>query len=161
MHKGNKFNGKSYVQDLKNKRQSNYPRCYVDSAELGGKANYATYNFDMLEMLWNLYNLAKCEERIFLYIVAKYDNTGVSKGKPLELSYVDIANAVNCSIDGAKAATRYLVRNCHLLLKVGKRNGRGKSKYMPNVWLIKATLSHYFDTGEWKIINEYDKPEIL
>lgn len=117
-------------------------RLYIDISEWGGEKRFVTWNLDILPMIWQYYNLSKLEERLFTFICMQYDNAHESNREPLKLSYDDIADIINCSYEGARKAVNILLES-NLITVEGKRKGKAKTQYLPNVELIHKELKEY------------------
>lgn len=93
-------------------------------------------------MIWEYYNLSQLEERLFTYICMQYDNAHESNREPLKLSYNDIADVIKCSYEGVRKAVKMLLKS-NLIIVEGKRKGKAKTQYLPNVELIHEELKEY------------------
>ncbi len=125
-------------------RNEQNKRLYIDLAEYGGTTRYTILNTDLLLMLWQNYNLSNIEQSIFLYICMVYDNANESGREPIKLSYTDIAKIINCSDGGVRKAIANLIAE-KLLLAIGERKGKSKTKYVPNVEKLHNELLRYCD----------------
>lgn len=119
-------------------------RLYVDLSEWGGEKRFVTWNIDILPMIWKYYDFSKLEERLLLYICMAYDNAHESNREPLKLSYTDIANIIKCSVWGATKAIKMLLKS-QLIVTKGKRQGKAKTQYLPNVELFHKELKEYLN----------------
>lgn len=119
-------------------------RLYVDVSEWGGVKRFVTWQLDILPMIWKYYTLSQLEERILIYICMQYDNAHESNREPLKLSYDDIAEIIKCSYEGARKAVNMLVKS-NLIIVEGKRKGKAKTQYLPNVELIHKELKEYLN----------------
>ena len=124
------------MKEYKNKR------LYIDISEWGGNKRFVTWNLDILPMIWEYYNLSQLEERLFTYICMQYDNAHESNREPLKLSYNDIADVIKCSYEGVRKAVKMLLKS-NLIIVEGKRKGKAKTQYLPNVELIHEELKEY------------------
>lgn len=123
-------------------RNEQNKRLYIDLAEYGGTTRYTILNTDLLLMLWQNYNLSNIEQSIFLYICMVYGNANESGREPIKLSYTDIAKIINCSDGGVRKAIANLIAE-KLLLAIGERKGKAKTKYVPNVEKLHNELLRY------------------
>ena len=119
-------------------------RLYVDISEWGGEKRFITWNLDILPMIWEFYTLSQLEERFFTYICMQYDNAHESNREPLKLSYTDIADIINCSVEGVRKAVKMLLKS-KLIIVEGKRKKKKKTQYLPNVELIHKKLKEYLN----------------
>lgn len=134
------------MEKRKNKRldQCNNKRLYIDLQEYDQPKRFAIMNLDLLPMIWKNYNLNGMEGRVFIELCMQYDNAHESNRDPLNWSYNDIANRVNCSTEMARKAIRQLIK-LKLIVVIGERKGRAKTQYLPNINLIQEQLLNYLN----------------
>ncbi len=127
-----------------NKVAHEYKRVYIDNRAFNGKTNFVTRNVDMLPAILHKHPLSGVQLAIFECICDKYDNINISNKKPISITYNEFAQYANCCNESAKKAIKTLIKH-ELILRVGDRCGRAKTKYVPNVDYIHALLKEHIE----------------
>ena len=121
-------------------------RLYVDISQWGAPTRYFYENSDLKPMIWKKFkNMPAIEERVFTYICNQYSNVSESNTQPLELSYSNIAEIINASELAVRKAIKRLITN-KLIVAIGERKGRLKTRYLPNIQQIHKWLKEYVES---------------
>lgn len=125
----------------------------MNNAVFCEKGKWSKCNTFLPVAIMGEYKLGGFQLALLLYIIACYDKEILTFHKKdiwVSLSYEDIAHKLNTNKDTAKKTIKRLIE-LKLVKQIDIRNGRTKSKYIPNEELIRSMMDKYLnDCGDDK-----------